>query len=594
MSDVAIHFDNVGKMYKVFSSPANALLDALNVPRLGRRPPRFREFWAVRGIDFTLNQGERLGIIGRNGAGKSTLLKLVTQNLEPTEGQVEVRGEVQALLEIGGGLHPEFTGRENIHAALGYLGLSSREIHTAEEDIAEFTELGRFLDQPFKAYSQGMQARLSFAIATTVRPEILIVDEILGAGDAYFFTRSTARMTRMIEGGASVLLVSHALDQVTRFCERTIWLDRGRVAMEGPSQEVVKAYERYIRELEDRRLQAKNRKAGNAKYDAFDRDTFTDTLVGTIELPAGGAADISRITLLRDGVVEDQIDVGDAQDGDPFSSSAILLDGSDWSAPIDEDGRFFRTVGAPQGKAKAQVRFNLWFFYPQSLYEVAIVYRTNGEGRPALHLQRASGEGSATTLPEASNWTEHPVKLAETTGAGDDRDERMSRWPGVQGLAIADVKMADGLGDEQTVFEVHRPLSVLVDAVATESGRFPLVPAALIFRLDGIVATRHIGERVVLDVAEGDRVSLRLDFGSVMLGNGTYLLSIGLYRELELNNTLSSTVYDYFDRSFEFVVTGNPPLHTEAFRHPGSWTVSIDDRPSQPDSAVGFRGIHGR
>src|SRR5207237_660560 len=153
----------------------------------------------------------------------------------------------------------------------------------------------------------------------------------------------------------------------------------------------------------------------------------------------------------RDGVVEDQIDIGDAQDGDRFSSSAILLDGSDWSAPTDADGRFFRTIGALQENAKAQFRFSLWFFYPRSVYEVAIIYRTNGEGRPALHLGRASGEGSTTTLPESSDWTEHPVTLAETMPSGDDRDDRMSRWPGVQGLAIADVKMADGLGDEQTV-----------------------------------------------------------------------------------------------------------------------------------------------
>ena len=133
-----------------------------------------------------------------------------------------------------------------------------------------------------------------------------------------------------------------------------------------------------------------------------------------------------------------------------------------------------------------------------------------------------------------------------------------------------------GGGDaERAVFRVHEPFSVLVDAVATSSGEFPLVPAALVYRLDGIAATRHIGEREVLRLQEGDRIELRLDLGPLLLGNGTYLLTVGLYRELDVGNTLSSTLYDLFDRSFEFVVTGNPPLHTEAFRHPGTWSTTV-------------------
>ena len=183
----------------------------------------------------------------------------MTQNFPPTEGRVDVRGSVQALLEVGSGLHPEFTGRENIQASLGFLGLSRAEIGEAARDIADFTELGRFLDQPFKTYSLGMQARLGIGIATTIRPEILIIDEVLGAGDAYFFAKSTARMQRLLSEGASVLLVSHALDQIARFCDETIWLDRGRIVMRGSTTEVIKAYEKFIRELDERRLHAKNR-----------------------------------------------------------------------------------------------------------------------------------------------------------------------------------------------------------------------------------------------------------------------------------------------------------------------------------------------
>jgi lipopolysaccharide transport system ATP-binding protein len=483
---------------------------------------------------------------------------------------VTVNGDVQALLETGGGLHPDFTGRENIRASLGYLGLSRAEVDVAEQEIAEFTELGRFLDQPLKAYSQGMQARLSFAIATTVEPEILIVDEILGAGDAYFFTRSTARMTDLIESGAGVLLVSHALDQVARFCERTIWLERGRIAMDGPTDEVVKAYERFIRELEDRRLRAKNAKAALPSYDAFDRETFADEVVGSISAD-GGAVDVARLTLWRDGAVEAEIDVGGAQDIDLSGTGGLLVEDGGWEAPqADADG-YFRTVSAGAGR----FRFNLWFFYPQSCYEVELVYRARG-GPGALRIDRASDPGSIDSLAPSGDWTTHRFELA----AGEQPDAvgaegRLSRWPGVEGLAIERVQTVGDVDGGQAVFRVHEPFAVVVDAVATASGTFPVIPAALVFRLDGIVATRHIGERELLRLDEGDHLELRLDLGSLLLGNGTYLLSVGLYQDLDVGNSLSSTLYDYFDRSFEFVVTGNPPLHTEAFRHPGTWSTQV-------------------
>ena len=567
--EVAVRFDQVGKMYKVFGSKLDSLLDALSLPTL-RRDSRFREFWALRDIDFDLARGGRLGIIGRNGAGKTTLLKLVTGNVTPSSGSVTVNGNVQALLETGGGLHPEFTGRENIRASLGYLGLSNSEIAAAEAEIAEFTELGRFLDQPFKAYSQGMQTRLSFAIATTIEPEILIVDEILGAGDAYFFTRSTARMSQLIESGAGVLLVSHALDQVARFCDRTIWLERGRIAMDGPTDEVIKAYERFIRELEDRRLRAKNEKATLAQYDAFERETFTDAVVGAIAAE-GGAVDVARLTLWRDGDLEGEIDVGGAQDADASGSAGLLLDEGGWEPPQAHDAASFRTVSSQGGR----FRFNLWFYYPRSRYELEIVYRTDA-ARATLRLDRAGDPGAIASLPPVAEWATHRVELSVREEPLDAvAEERLSRWPGVEGLTIRRVQTVGEDDIEQAVFPVHERFAVVVEAIATASGTFPLVPAALVFRLDGIVATRHVGERELLSLEKGDRVKLRLDLGDLLLGDGTYLLSVGLYQELEIGNTLSSTLYDYFDRSFEFVVTGNPPLHTEAFRHPGAWTTKV-------------------
>ncbi len=572
MSDPAIRFTGVGKMYKIFPRRRDNLVDALGLPSLGRARSRYNEFWALRGIDLEVGRGDRLGIIGRNGAGKSTLLKLVTGNLPPTEGDLEVHGEVQALLEIGGGLHPEFTGRENIHGSLGLLGLGHEEIAEATEDISRFTELGRFLDQPFKTYSMGMQARLSLGIATTIKPEILIIDEVLGAGDAYFFAKSTARMQDLLDSGAAVLLVSHALDQVARFCAESIWLDRGRIVMRGPTNEVIKAYEKFVRELDDRRLLARNRKSREGGYDAFARESYTDQFWIRFTGPDGSHCDVSELALYRDGEVEETIFVGDAQDADSGQAASIQLDGGTWSGPLREDSTFYRRLESTRDAAVGMAVFNLWFLYPDSSYSFAIRYRSPEP--VSVDVSRGADVPTTTTLPATKQWSDAVIEFAPTTESGDAQVTTRSRWTGVGQLAIEDVRLVDQSGVEAAVFEVEKPLIIEVDVLAHEGGLFPLTPAALVFGTNGVVVTRHIGDEHRFDLAEGDRLQLALDFGALLLGNGAYLVSVGLYRKLDVSLAEPSEFYDYFDKSFEFRVIGNPPLHTELVRHPGAWSVT--------------------
>src|SRR2546423_8535908 len=167
MSEPVIELAGVGKMYKIFAGKRANLIDALGLgPLLPKGATQHQEFWALRGLSLQMKRGERVGVIGRNGAGKTTMLKLITGNLKPSEGRIKVRGDVQSLIEVGGGLHPEFTGQENIRAALTYQGLPANQIRQAESEIADFTELGDFIERPFKTYSLGMQARLAFTIAT--------------------------------------------------------------------------------------------------------------------------------------------------------------------------------------------------------------------------------------------------------------------------------------------------------------------------------------------------------------------------------------------------------------------------------------------
>jgi lipopolysaccharide transport system ATP-binding protein len=247
---LAVQLSGVSKVYRLYGNPREQVADSLGLWRLfGRRRPQFKEFYALRDVNLKISRGQRVGIIGRNGAGKTTLLKLITGNFSPTVGTVSVNGNVQALMQTGLGFHPEFSGYENIRASLNYNGLTGAEFDKALEETIDFVELGDFLHQPMKTYSLGMNARVQFAAATAIRPDILIVDEILGAGDAYFSGKSSHRMQVLTSSGCTLLLVSHATAQVLQFCEDAIWLDHGQVRMTGTALDVVKAYEQYIEAL---------------------------------------------------------------------------------------------------------------------------------------------------------------------------------------------------------------------------------------------------------------------------------------------------------------------------------------------------------
>lgn len=202
----------------------------------------YEEFTALNNISFHVKKGETLGLIGRNGAGKSTLLKVISGILKPTEGSVTCRGNVVPMLELGSGFDMDLTGRENIFLNGAILGYSEEFLKAKYNEIAEFSELGKFLDMPIRNYSSGMLARLAFSIATVVNPEILIVDEILAVGDAAFQEKSRRRMMEMMSGGTTVLFVSHSLEQIREMCSRVVWLEHGTVKMVGNTQEVCDAY----------------------------------------------------------------------------------------------------------------------------------------------------------------------------------------------------------------------------------------------------------------------------------------------------------------------------------------------------------------
>ena len=423
MPEAAIRLSAVTKRYRLYSGVTERALDVLGLSALRfGRPVRFAEHAALDGVDLEIAHGERVGIIGRNGAGKTTLLKLIAGNFTPTAGEVRVSGRVQALMGVGLGFHPEFSGVENIRSALAYNGLPEDDIEAAVAEVADFSELGEYLEQPMRTYSQGMQARVMFAAATAVRPDILIVDEVLGAGDAYFLSKCSARMHNLTSGGTTLLLVSHSMRQVVQFCDRGIWLEEGSVAQDGEVLEVAKAYEAHIRELENRRL---------------------------------------------------------AQ------------------------------------KSAAQ---------------------ETGPGGPP-----------------------HPSR------------RRVSRWRGVPGLRLESLRLLDHAGAESYVVASGEDASLEAVFCAEAAGSYPWIAAFNIYTIDGTpVLAEHSAPRSV-EAAAGAHCYATLRLCPCLLGNGEYVVSVGIYRSLDIDRLEQAVYYDLWDRSLQFRVHTSHPADESLLKPPTLW-----------------------
>lgn len=240
MSENIIEVDHVSMMFNRSTERVDNIKEYF--VRLAKKNLLFEEFWALRDVSFNIKRGEAVGIVGLNGSGKSTMLKIVAQVMKPTKGNVRVYGSMAPLIELGAGFDMDLTARENIYLNGAVLGYSRKEMRQKFDDIMDFAELWDFVDSPLKNYSSGMVARLGFSIATMSMPDILIVDEILGVGDYKFQEKCKARMQKIIANGATVIFVSHSIEQVQELCSRAIWLEKGKLIMDGPVDEVCDRY----------------------------------------------------------------------------------------------------------------------------------------------------------------------------------------------------------------------------------------------------------------------------------------------------------------------------------------------------------------
>jgi len=241
-SDIAIRVAGLSKCYHIYQEPHHRLLQMI----VGKNKKYFKEFWALKDVTFSIKKGETVGIVGRNGSGKSTLLQLVSGTLNPTTGEIKTQGRIAALLELGSGFNPEFTGRENVYLYAAVLGYSQAEIEKNFPAIEAFADIGPFIDQPTKTYSSGMVIRLAFSVAIHVEPEILIIDEALSVGDELFQRKCFSKIEQIKQSGATILFVSHSGSTVVDLCDRAILLDNGEMLTSGTPKNIVGLYQKLL------------------------------------------------------------------------------------------------------------------------------------------------------------------------------------------------------------------------------------------------------------------------------------------------------------------------------------------------------------
>lgn len=558
MSDVIIHAEGLSKLYKLYAKPHYRFLDMMG---LLRRPDAYQEHWAIRDVNLTIRKGEKVAFIGRNGAGKSTLLRLITGVTQPTVGRFEVSQGAHALLQIGTGFHPDFTGRENALAYLAHLAVTGEKAKSKVEEIISFSELEEYIDQPVKTYSSGMMARLMFATSTAISPELLVLDEILGVGDAYFANKSFERIREMTEeSGTTVLLVSHDVYSASKLCNRMIWMDRGSVLMDGRSDEVIRSYEHSVRLQEEARLRAKAVASKQASLCVLELSTADQAplrgqlLVRSVRVLAGEQL-LNEYPMQEGGTLFEPSSGFESIAGG--SGLRILADGGAVKRcrlVLDLSQQQFRQAG--EGTLRVELDYaasddntllcELWFKEKCELRAEL----------PLLAVQASSVEqGPAGEAPVA--WTQaHSEMEAPATQLAPQSDVH-----GSGRIWLEDIELHGAEGVSQFVFDAGEPLSVRA-RYRIEPGTGPL-PVEFLFAMhrDGVtdIARLSAGSTSIAD-GEGE---LSFDCSNLKLGLGTFTLTVFAVRPgyFEDNDgrffSINDDVYFAFNRGIEFNIKGN-------------------------------------
>lgn len=583
MADTAIDIRNLHKVYRLYDKPVHRLLDMFG---LLFKKGVYTEHHALSDVNLKVERGEKVAIIGRNGAGKSTLLKIISKVLAATEGDVQINGTVHALLSIGTGFHDDFTGRENIYAYLTNLGISGEEADKKVADIIDFAEIDEFIDQPVGTYSTGMGVRLMFAASTAITPDILIVDEVLGVGDAYYVQKSINHMRQLCaDQGTTLLLVSHDIYTAAQICDRVIWIDQGHVFQDGPATDVLRAYEASIRLQEEGRIrqrmlkrrQLRERKGEPVFFQIVPKDRSTQHPGMTVK----------GIRLLQDGLVIDQVDM---ESGLADSGRLLLDDMGNWSAPYEKNGKIERDF-LSYGSVYQRAPFVL--NVPESTDGVFLEIDGILQGDCQYYLEGYSlkyqtickaldmevvGKVVPIPLSFGKSSVDSGRKVAFGLESHTDIIQSGMRL-GSKSLEVGKVWLSGSDDKERYVFSPGDAASIHVE-VKVNDPQFKAAPEIMATILkDGVtVATRLYNDSLVFSAEEGGKQYISINLPHLNLGKGTYSITIGLmapgyFMESQYTHcAVSQKTYDLFKNSIFFSVeTSNMTLSNVQYIQDALW-----------------------
>lgn len=571
MSEPVIKLEQVSKMYRLFHAPRYRMMEALGIPVL---PSRYEEFWPLRKISLEVRPGERLGLVGRNGAGKSTMLKLIAGLLQPTEGRITVRGKVQALMELGTGFHPEFTGRENVLSSFAYQGVTGRLAAKLLDDVLDFSELEEFIDKPVKTYSAGMYSRLAFAASTAVRPEILIIDEILGAGDAYFAGKSAKRMRDLTAEGSTVLFVSHDMSAVQLICDRAVWIERGRIVGDGDPIDIGRSYAASIRKQEELRLRAVNLKLSRGDVSELLTDNETDrAFILRFVATSGGApkvpVSVYRITLQHGSNEVDHVQVGGALDDDRAQRVHLLTSKGymEWSAPqTDSQGiayRQFKECGGQYRHAPFSVRVPLGL---GELASYSLKIEHGGAAPDDAVLCQVFDGNEYVTVGVLAPCAQGDGKLFKQdfsfAAASDPANTGVSDLPkakvrsdheyGKGTARIGDVDFLNGEGESRRIFVFGEPMIVTISWDASENIA-AMAFSVCVYGMDGSCVSQVVSPFVA--ATDGHRSGQTLArFDPLRIGCGDYVVTVGIFEGMTEADSVGQQPLDVQHRSHRIKV----------------------------------------
>lgn len=554
----AIESHALGKRYRSFANRRGKILSAFGLERFARRQGS-RDFWAVRDITLTIKAGERVGLVGANGAGKSTLLKMICGNVYPTQGQLKVQGRIDALMEMGVGFHPDMSGRANVLSALAYQGIVGDQAQDLTEEVIEFSELEDFIEEPVKNYSAGMYARLAFSAATVRKPEILIIDEILGAGDEYFAGKSIERMKSLTnDEGVTVLFVSHDLASVQSLCDRAIWIDGGKLVMDSDPLTVVKEYRDYVNVRKEQRLLARDAKISRrdmARHEQ-DSDLFRHLLFRFVPLESD-AFDLQSINSIAlfdgaDSIVE--LNVGDARDNDR-EANAYVIDSfkeTNWSEAKGDSSGYYRQLDSASTRYN-HAPFELRLPNTHDLGSVTIQVECL-EAEQAVQLQMFNGVGYEDIGPVGVGTTKFSLAADTAVEVVDPAPvvDRKKFEYGSRELEILSVELSGRTGSAR-VFTIWEPFDVVVEYTNTATVDAPVI-AFCVYAADGTCAFQWLMDMSNQDLdVDSPTQRIRFHVDQLQVGRGAYVASVAAFKTMP-NGIVEPEALHCLDRAVHFQV----------------------------------------